>query len=349
MSSAAPKRPGASQARHPPTLRDVAALAEVDPSVVSRVLRNDPRLTISPQTRQRVLAASERLNYQPNIQARGFRLRRTWTIGFVLPDIGNPVYAQILQGAQSRAEDTGYALAVGSPLDGQSVDLTFARLLEERRFDGLLVASGLVEDSRMRALATGHAPVVVVNRRVRGVESSIIVDDVAGADLATTHLVELGHRSVAHIGGPRDVDTSIRRSEGFVAAVNRVGIDNYVIVPADGYPVQAGYEAAQQIFRGAEKVTGIFAANVMLALGTIRAARAQGRRVPDDLSVVALHDFPLAEFIEPPLTTVAMPLRELGAEAVDMLLARIDGAAGEGKMVTIPPRLVIRASSAPPR
>jgi LacI family transcriptional regulator len=347
MSSTAPGRRDSSRTRQP-TLRDVAALAEVDPSVVSRVLSNDPRLTITPATRQRVRDAIKRLDYRPNMQARGLRLRRTWTIGFVLPDMGNPVYVQIVQGAQVRADEAGYALAVGSPLDGQSIDLTFARLLEERRFDGLLVASGLVEDSKMLALTSGGAPVVIVNRRVRGIESSVILDDAAGAETATTHLLELGHTRIAHIGGPKDVDTSIRRSQGFRAAAEARGITDYVIVDAQGYPVQAGYEAAMRLLGGPGKVTGIFAANVMLALGAIRAARVQGCRVPDDLSVVALHDFPLAEFIEPPLTTVAMPLRELGARAVEMLLARIDGAPGEGTMLTTPPRLVIRASSAPP-
>jgi LacI family transcriptional regulator len=187
-----------------------------------------------------------------------------------------------------------------------------------------------------------------VNRRVSGIESSIILDDAAGAEIATTHLIDLGHTRIAHIGGPRDVDTSIRRSEGFRAALEARGIADYAIVDAMGYPVQAGYDAAMQLLSRPDKVTGIFAANVMLALGAIRAARVQGCRVPDDLSVVALHDFPLAEFIEPPLTTVAMPLRELGARAVDMLLARINGAPGEGTMLTLPPRLIVRASSAPP-
>ena len=332
-----------------PTLRDVAAVAQVDPSVVSRVLSGDPRLTITPETRRRVLDATKKLEYIPNIQARGFRLRRTWTIGFVLPDVSNPVYVQIVQGAQVRAQEKGYALALSSPLDGQSVDLTFARLLEQRRFDGLLVASGLIADSRMQDLAHGHAPVVVVNRRVNGVDSSVIVDDAAGAKVATTHLLDLGHTKIAHIGGPTNVDTSIRRRSGFIAATKNHRIADPMVVDAGAYPPQAGYDAAMQILDAPHGITGIFAANVMLALGAIKAARARGRRVPDDLSVVALHDFPLAEFFEPPLTTVALPLRELGAAAVDMLHSRIEGAASEERMLAIPPRLIMRGSSARPR
>jgi LacI family transcriptional regulator len=328
-----------------PTLRDVAALAEVDPSVVSRVLSNDPRLSIGTDTRLRVLAAAKRLEYRPNMQARGLRLRRTWTIGFVLPDINNPVYSQIVHGAHARAEERGYALAIGSPLDGQSVDHAFGRLLAERRFDGLLVASGFVEDARMLTLAAGTSPIVVVNRRVQGIEGSVVVDDQRGAEVATNHLLDLGHARLAHIGGPRGIDTSLRREAGFREAAMRRGIVDPLVVAAGGFPAQAGYEATLTVLDQRRDVTGIFAASVMLALGAIRALRVRRRRVPEDVSVVGMHDFPLAEFIEPPLTTVAMPLRELGGAAVEMVLAQADGEPARSAMVDVTPKLIVRAST----
>jgi LacI family transcriptional regulator len=334
-----------------PTLRDVAALASVDPSVVSRVVNDDPRLSISPGTRARVLAVIDELGYRPNVIARGLRLARTWTIGFVLPDLGNPVYGQIVHGAQARAQEAGYAIVLGSPLEGRTIDSAFLRLLNERRFDGLLVASATVEDERLRELSATPAPVVVVNRRVDGVESSVIVDDAAGGELATRHLLELGHTSVAHIGGPVDIDTSARRRQGFEAAVAGCGIHHPVIEAGAGYDAGAGFEAARRLLERHPEVTGVFAANVMIAIGAIRAARELGRCVPADLSVVALHDFPLAAYTEPPLTTVAMPLLELGAAAADLLLARIEGRpspSAMSAMLTIPPRLVVRGSTAGP-
>jgi LacI family transcriptional regulator, galactose operon repressor len=331
-----------------PTLRDVAALARVDPSVVSRVVNDDPRLSISPETRTRVLAAIDKLGYRPNVMARGLRLARTWTIGFVLPDLGNPVYGQIVHGAQARAQENGYAIVLGSPLQGTTIDPAFTRLLNERRFDGLLVASATVEDERLRELADGLAPVVVVNRRVEGVESSVVVDDAAGGALATEHLLALGHTRVAHLGGPVDVDTSVRRREGFEAAVARAGIHEAVVCAGGGYDAGAGFSAACRLLERHPDVTGIFAANVMIAIGAISAARERGLRVPDDLSLVALHDFPLAGFAEPPLTTVVMPLHELGVAAAELLLARIEGRSAESRILTIPPRLIVRRSTAPP-
>src|SRR3989442_906176 len=117
----------------PPTLRDVAALAKVDPSVVSRVVNDDPRLSISPDTRERVRAVIDDLGYRPNLIARGLRLARTWTIGFVLPDLGNPVYGQIVAGAQARAQEAGYAIVLSTAVGGSTIDVEFARLLNEGR------------------------------------------------------------------------------------------------------------------------------------------------------------------------------------------------------------------------
>lgn len=330
------------------TLRDVATLASVDPSVVSRVISSDPRLAITPATRRRVERAIAKLQYQPNAQARGLRLRRTWTVGFVVPDIGNPVYAQIVHGAQLRAEEAGYALAVGSPRDGRGVDLTFARLLREHRFDGLLVASSRLEDSRMVALTDSGAPVVVVNRRVTGIDSSVVLDDAAGARLATGHLIDLGHRAIAHIAGPRGIDTSVRRRDGFDAAMGLGGLDNLQVVTAAGYPPEAGYDAMCRLLRERKRPTAVFAASIMLAVGAIRAAREAGLRIPKDISIVTLHDVPLAEFTEPPMTTVRMPLKELGAAAVDMVLARIDGKPSESEMLPTAAQLIVRASTGPP-
>jgi LacI family transcriptional regulator len=337
-----------SESNRAATLRDVALVASVDPSVVSRVLRNDPRLSISSKTRERVLNAIEELEYRPNAQARGLRLRRTWTIGFVLPDIGNPVYSQIVHGAQAHAEEAGYAIAIGSPLDGRRVEHAFTRLLRERRFDGLLVATSR-DDDDLVALTSGGAPIVVVNRRIAGIESSVVVDDATGSTVATNHLLDLGHRRIAHIAGPPDIDTSVRRQAGFGAAMNARGIDDYVIVGTAGYPAHEGYAAAVQLFEDEPETTGVFVANVLLAFGVIRAAADRALRVPEDVSVVALHDFPIAEYFTPPLTTVAMPLVELGAAAVDMLLECIDGKPGRSLMLDVEPRLVVRSSTAPPR
>jgi DNA-binding LacI/PurR family transcriptional regulator len=183
---------------------------------------------------------------------------------------------------------------------------------------------------------------------VKGVESSVVIDDAAGSRLATEHLLELGHRRVAHLGGPVGVDTSLRRQRGFEAAVRARRIRGRVVVAGTGYDAPSGYRAAAALLDEHPDVTGVFAANVMIAIGAIRAASERGRAVPHDLSVVALHDFPLAAFTEPPLTTVAMPLAELGSGAVELLLAGIEGQRMRSRTLATPPRLIMRGSATEP-
>lgn len=338
------------KAARPPTLRDVAAYAKVDPSVVSRVLNDDPRQTVTAETKERILAGVKKLGYTPNVMARGLRLARTWTIGLVLPDLTNPVYGQMVQGAQERAHSSGYEIVLGSSVgDEQAIEASFARLLSQGRVDGLLVASATAEDDVIRDVAAASAPVVVLNRRVEGVESSVIADDAAGARLATQHVIGLGHTRLGHIGGPARFDTSIRRREGFERAARDGNAQLAAVRAGTSYDSEAGYGAALELFRDHPDVTAVFAANVVIALGAIRAALESGRSIPADLSVVALHDMQLAAFTQPPLTTVALPLAEVGAAAVDLLLEKIDGKSGKARVIGTPPELVLRGSSAPPR
>jgi LacI family transcriptional regulator len=254
----------------------------------------------------------------------------------------------MVKGAQIRAQEAGYAIVVGSPLDGHAIETSFARLLKQGRFDGLLVASAMLGGDDIRELASGAPPVVVVNRRVDGVEGSVILDDAAGSALATRHLLGLGHELLAHIGGPADVDTSLRRREGFERAAARARAARTVVAAGAGYDAESGYEATIRLLRDTPEVTGIFAANVMIAIGAIRAAEELGKTIPGDLSVAALHDFQLAAFTQPPLTTVKMPLEELGATAVDVLLARIEGGRSQSRVIKTPPELIVRKSTGPP-
>ena len=331
----------------PATQRDVAAFARVNPSTVSRVLNDDPQLTVSPETRAKIFEGVERLGYVPNLMARGLRLSRTWTIGLLIPDLSNPVYGQIAEGAQVRAEVAGYGLVLGSPTDDhQAIDVSFTRLLNQGRVDGLLIASASMEDDAIRSMTAGARPIVFLNRRVAGEQGTVITNDAAGASMATQYLLRLGHRRLAHLGGPDGVDTSERRRQGFETAAS--GAETSAVVAARAYDADAGYEAGRELILGHRGTTAVFAANVMIAIGFLRAAAEAGLRVPEDLSVIALHDFPLAAFTQPPLTTVALPLREMGAAAVELLLETIDGGRPASRIIDIAPQLIVRGSVAPP-
>jgi LacI family transcriptional regulator len=330
------------------TLRDVAALAGVDASLVSRVLNGDPKASASPTTRVRIEEAARTLGYQPNVVARGLRMARTWTLGLLLPNLSNPMYADIARAAEQRAQARGYGLIFGTHIEGEE-EATFARLLQQGRVDGLLAASGGGGDGDafLRRFANGdHGPVVMLNRRVRGVRPSVVVDDAAGAALAVRHLVELGHRRVTGIFGKALIDTTRRRRAGFVDGGEVAGIDT-VLFEANGLDLPAGREAAAEIFRSDRKVTAVFASTFAIGVGALRAAREAAVKIPEDVSLIALHDSGLADYLSPPMTTVRLPVDEMAHRAVDLLVDLIGGAVPYGVVVRTPPLLKARQSTAP--
>ncbi|CAN5563274.1 LacI family DNA-binding transcriptional regulator [soil metagenome] len=336
--------------RRSPTLRDVARLADVDVSTVSRVVNDHPALRIAEATRERVEAAVRQLGYQPNVQARGLRLAKTWTIGFVLPDLTNPFYAPIVEGAEQRASESGYMVVIVRELDRAAQDgdeLSFERLVHQHRVDGLLVASGRVDDAVLRGLAAEDPPLVIVNRRVPGVAGYVVVDDRAGAYVATGHLLALGHRRLGHVAGPRGIDNTRRRAAGFREAAREHGAETHV-VHGPAWDPESGFAAARELLEGAAP-TAVLATNIVVAAGVVGAAQERGLRVPEDLSVIALHDFPPARFLRPSISTVVLPLEELGRVAMDVLLERLAGVPPREVMVEAEPRLVLRGSTAPPR
>ncbi len=323
-------------------LRDVAAAAGVDASVVSRVLSGDARLSIRPETRERVLAAAARLDYRPNTAARTLKTARTMAIGMIVPDLANVNYATIAQGAEEAATTAGYVLLVahGSASD-RLPDL-------HGRIDGLLVGMATSETPRHGEFG-GGVPALLVNRREPCGIPSVTVDDEAGGTLAVSHLLSLGHRRIAHVAGPQNADTARRRLRGYTAALESAGVR-----PEPGWIAETtfdeagGHVAATRLLRLEPRPTALFVGNVRAAIGALAAARRLGLRVPDELSVVGFHDAPFAAYLDPALTTVRMPLEEMGRQAVDSLLALLGGRSVDDTMVATPPELVVRASSAPP-
>jgi LacI family transcriptional regulator len=319
----------------------VAAAAGVDPSVVSRVLSGDQGLSVRPETRQRVLAEAARLGYRPNPAARTLKTARTMAIGMIVPDLANVHYATIAAGAEEAAAAAGYVLLVahGSASD-RVPDL-------HGRIDGLLV--GMATSEMPRHGDFGGVPSLLVNRREPCGIPSVTADDAAGAALATSYLVSLGHRAIAHVAGPQNADTARRRLEGYRRALAEAGIDArpewLVESPFDE---AGGHAAATRLLELEPRPTALFVANVRAAIGARAAAARLGLRVPLDVSIVGFHDAPVAAYLDPPLTTVRMPLTEMGRQAVDGLLALLRGERVEDVMVAIPPELVVRASAAPP-
>ncbi|MCG5212867.1 LacI family DNA-binding transcriptional regulator [Streptosporangium sp. KLBMP 9127] len=325
------------------TLTDVAALARVDRAVISRVVNKDPTLSIRPETRERVLAAIEQLGYRPNVAARSLRTARAYMFGLFIPDFANPVYAEIIKGAEAEAAAQGCVLVTGSAtaagLGG------YLDRLGQGRIDGLLLAGAGDESGLAARLDDAAIPWIMLNHRSRAVRRYVVLDDERAAALAVEHLVSLGHRRIAHLAGPAGADTAARRSAGYAAAMRDAGLPAGLVVAAD-YTPAGGAVAMAALLAAAEPPTAVFVANVASAIGAMGAVRTAGLEIPRDVSIVAVHDLELAGHLHPALTTVRMPLTELGRRGVTLL-----GSLGPDDVVAEvldgPIELIRRDSTAP--
>lgn len=331
-----------------PTLDDVARLAGVDRAVVSKLLSNDRSLRIRPETRERVLEAIETLGYRRNAMARALRTATAGAFGLVIPAFSNPVYAQVIAGASVGASDVGASLVTTSFDILLDTNQSQIDLLRDGRVDGMLLA-GSIGSLSQREL-TSFGPCLSVNRRFEGFDRWVILDDEGAVRIAVAHLVELKHRDIAHIGGPNLVDTAERRAAGFRSAMAElVGIEpsEARIYPAP-YTSEGGYGAMRIVLESASPPTAVVVANLTAAIGVLRAAGDAGVEVPDEMSIVALHDLPLADFLRPGLTTVSLPLMELGRKAVQHL-AESGHDVAINEVIDAPIQLVKRESTAPIR
>ena len=344
---------GRARVRGAVRLADVAARAGVGTSIVSRVLNDDPTVSIRPETRERILRAARELDYRPHFLARALRSARSTTLAMVVPNLTFPVNAAILRGAERAAAAAGYALVISDTEDFRVGGEAWNRLLLEGRVDGLLIASGEATDPSgklFRDLEAAGTPFVLVNRRIAGIKPYVCLDDARGMELAVEHLVSLGHRRIAHIAGPADADTARRRLQGFRRAMRTAGM----AVPAEtvvraSVDERDGFDAMRRLLELERRPTAVAVWSLSAAVGALAAAHRHGVDVPGDVSVVAFHDAPMAEYLRPALTTVRMPLYELSATAVELLVKLVEGGRVTSAVVDSPaPVVVPRASTAAP-
>ena len=332
----------------PVTIADVARRAGVSTAVVSRLVNNDQALSVRDETRARVLAAIESLGYRPNATARSLRRSRMDAFGLIIPNFDNPVYAKIIEGAEAAAVTMGCVLLTGSTAGLGLVPMQYAKELASGRVDGLLLADTETDAALGAPPYPIKVPFLLVNRRVPGVDRYIVLDDETAADMAVSHLVELGHTRIGHIAGPWSADTAGRRAAGYRKAMRSAGLPTppELVVSAD-YTPGGGSAAMAQLLALADPPTAVFVANVTSAAGALHAAAAAGAAIPADVSVVTLHDLSLAAFLSPALTTVRMPLTDLGARALELLAGRPADTPVQ-EICDGPMELVIRDSTGPP-
>lgn len=330
-----------------PTVADVARLAQVSPGVVSRLLNGDESLRVRSETKDRVLAAARELDYAPNYAARALRKARSGLIAIGVHDASNPIYSAITEGAEAAATEAGYALMLADVDALAHDDAAFRRIVAGGAIDGLLLQrAGTRSDALIAKIASGSVPTVLLNDHTRGSIGSVAVDDYSAAKLATHHLLELGHRAIAllQVDGPKS--RTDRRRRGWEDALQQAGIHPDPALIANGGHTPEGGEAGMRALLAMRGFTGVFVANSLSAVGAMTSVRQAGLTVPDDISVVALHDFALAPHLSPALTTVRLPLREMGARAVGMLRERLDDGVTSHEIISTPsPQLIVREST----
>lgn len=335
------------------TLQDVADAAGVHMSTASRALNEQTRSVVNPQTVDRVLKAANRLGYTPNPLARGLRTNKTMTVGIVIPDIENPLFGPIIAGAERTLGGAGYSLLIADAdrIDPDSVPAIIETLID-RRVDGLILATAERADGTVADLVERGVPAVLVNRTAEGLPIPAIVgDDHAGIGLAVQHLADLGHRLIGHIAGPQSLSTGSGRRQAFVEWMQQLGLEvrSDAIEEADWYQVEPGYDAATRLLERRPDLTAIVSSNDLLALGAYRAIRERGLEVGADISVTGYNDMSLLDLMQPSLTSVKVPYRQMGAEAATVLMRVIaEGPGTEPADETkLTPELSVRESSRP--
>lgn len=326
------------------TIRDVAKAANVSISTISHVI-NETRY-VSPDTRERVLAAMKQLNYQHNRVASSLRNRKTYTIGVLLPNSANPYFAEILAGIEAACFEQDYHIIMGNANDDPEREQSYLKVLLSRQVDGILLISTGAFDDSIHLLRENKTPVVMVDRSTElAAVDEIFTDNQGGGRQATAYLLGLGHRVIGCVTGPSFLTPSAARVQGYRDAFAAAGIarDESWIVTGD-FQHESGYQAAQKLLALPNRPTAIFACNDLMAIGVVAALQDAGLRVPGDVSVIGYDDIPLASYYNPRLTTIAQPARDLGHLAVERLFERFDDPDVPTRRDMLPVSLVERDS-----
>jgi DNA-binding LacI/PurR family transcriptional regulator len=323
-------------------MADVAKLAGVSHQTVSRVLNGAPH--VRPDTRERVLAAIRELDYRPNSAARALVTRRSQTLGVVSFDSTLYGPASMLDGIERAARSAGYFVSVSSlrSLDSRSVQEAVDRL-RDQGVEGVVVIAPQTSAVSAVARLSSSVPVVAVGSGTQSRVPMVSVDNRSGAEAATRHLLDLGHRTVHHLAGPAGWLESQDRQDGWRHTLEAAAAPVPHVESGD-WSARSGYEAGLRIAE-LDEVTAVFCANDHMALGLLRALHEAGRSIPRDISVVGFDDIPEAAYFTPPLTTVRQDFGELGRRALELLVEELDGVAHARTHVQISPEMVLRRSA----
>lgn len=301
---------------------------------------------------RRVSRAAALLGYQADPIAYSLRTRRSQMAGVLIPDLTNPVFPPIIRGIEDALAAAGYTAIVANTDNDAGRERLVVQNMIARHVDGLIMATARRRDPLVDHCLAEEIPLVLVNRTVEtGGVSSVVADEALGMQLTVGHLARLGHARIAHLAGPLTLSTGFARRRGFLEGMKAAGLraDAGLIVVCNAFSESEGRRGFLKLRARDRSFTAVAAANDLLALGSYDALRELGLSVPRDVAVSGFNDMPFVDKLRPPLTTVRIPLYQMGAQSARTLLARLEERSAPVEQITLGPELVVRGSTAPPR
>ncbi|EKM0364466.1 DNA-binding transcriptional regulator CytR [Cronobacter turicensis] len=331
------------------TMKDVAVRARVSTATVSRALMNPEK--VSQATRNRVEQAAIDVGYLPGSLNRNLKRNESRTILVIVPDICDPFFSEIIRGIEVTAADQGYLVLIGDCAHQNQQEKTFIDLIITKQIDGMLLLGSRLPFDASKEEQRNLPPMVMANEFAPELElPTVHIDNLTAAFNAVNYLHELGHQRIACIAGPEEMPLCHYRLQGYVQALRRSGmtVDPHYIARGD-FTFEAGAQALEQLLSLPQPPTAIFCHSDVMALGALSMAKRRGFRVPDDLSIIGFDNIALAEFCDPPLTTVAQPRFDIGREAMLLLLSQLNGHTVSSGSRLLDCELVLRGTTRAPK
>ncbi len=327
-------------------LEKIARLAGVSTATVSRVINNYPHVSV--EVRRRVEEVIAREGFQPNAAARALALQKTEVIGVIMPDgveglFSSSYFPILLSGITGAMSKTEYAMSLWGGQTRLETERIYERILRYRRMDGALLISAANGYNLSERLIEKQIPVVLMGRINHPLVSTVHVDSVVAGRMATEHLIRLGRRRIAHVGGPLDFISAHERHDGYRLALESSGIayDSNIVVWGD-FSEQSGYLLTEPLIK--QGIDAVFCANDSMAIGLLRALREQGIAVPRDIAVIGFDDLPISKSVTPTLSTIRQPIAEKGRVATELLIDILNGIVTPPQQVILPTELIVRES-----
>jgi LacI family transcriptional regulator len=322
-------------------MKDVAERAGVSPATVSRVLNG--AVSVRPEYRERVLRVIEEIGYRPNRLASNLRRQKAEMIGVLVSDIENPHFTQMVRAVEDASYGMGYRVLLCNTDETGEKQRSYLEMLAAERVLGVIISPSEPGGEEIAELLDLGIPVVAFDRPVKDPRAdAVIVDNAGGTRMATEYLIRAGHERIGFVGGPVRVETGAARLAGYEAAMREAGLRSRSVDGA--FRIERARVAVEEMLRQEPAITALIVANNLMTIGALRALRSLGVRVPEEVALVAIDDPFWAELVDPPLTTLAQPVREMAGSAVRLLMERIGGRRAEPGRLVFDFRLRVRGS-----